>query len=249
MYFPQGTTADEQLFGVLATGARRSGKVNFGTLTCAELQVCRDADRLWSGEHAQALKLHPVYRAQVSISQPDFTAECLGAKQAGAEMLAMAIDINSAYRIGAACNRVGYHPAYTVPYSAVASQEARDPNLDGLMAATPTFPYVLSDTPATSQFATAMKTYASGVELSASASVGWTAGKLFEQAAANIGDPPSRDRLLAALWAMRGDTLGGLTQPLTFPKDAPAPRNRCWFVMQISGGRGTAPSGGTPSCP
>ena len=38
----------------------------------------------------------------------------------------MAIDINSAYRIGASCARVGFHPPMSVPYSGIANEQAKD---------------------------------------------------------------------------------------------------------------------------
>jgi len=249
MHFPQGTTADEQLFGVLATGKRLTGKIKFGTITCQELQVCHDADSHWQSDYARALGMQPVSRAQVTIAQPDYTAECLNARQAGAELLVMAIDINSAYRIATSCARAGYHPPMSVPYSGISSAQASDPNLEGLMGTLPTFPWVATDTPGELAFAAAMQKYAPGSDLSGSASVGWAAGKLFEKAATVAPQPLTREGLLAALWSMKGETLGGLTPPLTFTKDQPTAPNRCWFVMQIVHGQWTTPSGSATSCP
>ncbi|MND01921.1 hypothetical protein D3C83_211060 [compost metagenome] len=43
----------------------------------------------------------------------------------------------------------------------------------------------------------------------------------------------TREAVLASLWTFKGETLGGLTSPLTFVKGEKAPRQRCWLTLVI----------------
>jgi hypothetical protein len=51
------------------------------------------------------------------------------------------------------------------------------------------------------------------------------AGKLFEKAAAGLPEPPTSEAILRGLWGIRSETLGGLTQPLTFTEGKPSPQD------------------------
>jgi branched-chain amino acid transport system substrate-binding protein len=63
-----------------------------------------------------------------------------------------------------------------------------------------------------------------------------------------MGPQPSSDVIFDGLWALRGETLGGLTPPLTYAAHQPTPPITCYFVMRISGGRWAAPNGGEHRC-
>ena len=49
--------------------------------------------------------------------------------------------------------------------------------------------------------------------------------------------------ILAGLWSLRGDTLGGLTGPLTFVEGQPAKSPACWFHLTIQDSVWTTPDG------
>jgi len=85
-----------------------------------------------------------------------------------------------------------------------------------------------------------MRTYAPTLALSGHASSGWVAAKLFERAAANLGPSPTSAQMLGGLWSISNDTLGGLTAPLTFVRDQPAPPRYCFFPMGIEARRWVA---------
>jgi branched-chain amino acid transport system substrate-binding protein len=64
---------------------------------------------------------------------------------------------------------------------------------------------------------------------------------LFERATARLPEPPTRQAVLEGLWSLRDDTLGGLTQPLTFTRGRPAQPRACWFNMTIRDRRWISP--------
>jgi branched-chain amino acid transport system substrate-binding protein len=234
MLFPQASAGDAVIWNHMVNAHRLGGDgAAVGWVTCQEAQICRDADRLWQ-EYAPALGLDVRYRAQVSVAQPNFTAECTRAMQAGVEHFILGTDANSIRRLANDCARQGYHPSFGVLQTS--DDQAREPALDGGYFASATFPWVAKGTPATREFHQVMETYAPNVELSAHASSGWVAAKLFERAAQGIADPSDSAQILEGLWSIRDETLGGLTSALTFVRDQPAPHVHCFFAMHIRSG-------------
>jgi branched-chain amino acid transport system substrate-binding protein len=63
--------------------------------------------------------------------------------------------------------------------------------------------------------------------------LGWTAGALLEKAGTALGEPPTSEALLAGLWSIKEDTLGGITSPLTFVKNQPPSPKACWFNFEL----------------
>jgi branched-chain amino acid transport system substrate-binding protein len=219
-----------------------AGKKKLGLLACAEAQACADAARIFP-ERARPLGLDLVYSGRASIAQPDFTAECLSARNAGVETFFVMMDGNSVGRIGNSCARQGFRPQYASASSIVLDRFKADPNLDGLIGSNQTFPYFQTGTPATDEFAQAYALFGKGLNLGSGVAVGWTAGKLFEKAAANLPEPPTSDALLRGLWSIKNDTLGGLTYPLTFAEGKTSERKLCWTNIQVLKGRWTSPDG------
>jgi hypothetical protein len=196
---------------------------------------------------ATSVGFTPVYRARPSIAQPDYTSECLAAMRAGAQVLAMAFDGPSIRRVAAACRRQGFTPLFVVPSNVAAPELAGDPNLEGAIIPTQLAPWI-GDTPALQEFRDAVAQFAPGREPSALLILGWLSGKLFEAAAGSMPEPPTSEALLEGLWALQGETLGGLTHPLTFPREGTAARTLCWGVAMIQGGAFVAPRGAELSC-
>jgi branched-chain amino acid transport system substrate-binding protein len=224
-----------------------AGEIKLATLACVETQVCEDGDRLWASE-AQALGFQPVYRSRPSLTQPDFTAECLAARNAGAQVVMAGLDTASISRLAASCARQGYKPIYATLSALIADRMKSDPNLDGMIGSSNVFPYFQSGTPASDEFQQTMRAYGSHVEPGAAPATGWVSAKLFERAAARLPEPPTAEAVLTGLWTLRGDPLGGLTQPLTFVQDQPAKRLRCWFTLRIRNRAWASPDGFQQHC-
>ena len=236
MYFPQAGSGDILAFTGTPRWAARAlpeGQRKFGWISCVEAKVCDDADRVWA-KHSAEYGFEVVYRGRTSLAQPDFTAECLAARNAGVQVLAIALDQNSVLRVAASCARQGFRPTYATGALIISPQLATDQNLDGILGETNVFPYFQTDTPATAEFAKAMRTYAPNLKYGEGAATGWVAAKLFERAARNLSEPPTSAAILRGLWGIKDDTLGGLTQPLTFVQNQVAPRKEtCAFDITV----------------
>jgi branched-chain amino acid transport system substrate-binding protein len=225
--------------------ARLGGKgAKVAFLTCTEAQQCTDAEA-HIDEYTAELGLDLVYKAKASLLQPKFATECVRAKQAGAAYFITGLDPNGNRRVAQNCHEQDYHPRFEVPQTS--SAMAGEPGLQSAYFASATFPWVSSATPAMVEFQKAMARYAPKLELSAHASSGWTSAKLFERAALGITDTPTSAQILEGLWTIKNDTLGGLTAPLTFVRDKPAPAVYCFFGMEVRAQAWVA-TATTPDC-
>lgn len=245
MYFPQTSSGYAVMRTGLANAARQAlprGKKKLATLACVEAQLCTDADRIF-GEEAAKRGFELVYRSKASITQPDFTAECLAASSAGAQVFLTVMDTNSTYRVASSCARQGFKPLYATVSSIVTDRFAKDPSLSALVASSNVFPYFRSDTPATAEYQQALRQLGPDVPPGPGPALGWVGGKLLERAVANLGSEPptTSEALLRGLWSIKNDDLGGLTHPLTFTANQPAVAKACWFGLAIANGKWISP--------
>jgi branched-chain amino acid transport system substrate-binding protein len=252
VHFPLVAHGEEFVRGALYNSgdyAKTKGVRKFGVIACTEAQICNDVDRIaGNAASARSAGLELVYKARTSLAQPDFTAECISARNAGVEILLVSLDGNSVARVAASCARQNYKPLISV-FGAIAFDKMKDnPDLDGLTVNANGFPYFICGDPATTDFCDAQRKYGPVQVYGIGNSIGWTAGKAFELAARNLPDNPTPADVLAGLWTFKNETLGGLTHPLTFTKGQNAPRMTCWWPLVIEHAAFTAPDGMNVHC-
>ena len=250
MYFPQSSSGDElgRTFGPpVFAQMKATGKTKLATIYCAESPACGVAEESIA-KSADGTGIELVYRAKVSLAQPDFTAECLSASRAGAQVFFMVVDQNSTGRAATACSRQGYRPTYALTHPGVSDALKDNPLLDGAIGGSGVFPWFQSNTPATADFQQARATFGASLPNGASLASGWTAGKILELAGANLPEPATSAALLEGLWSIRGNDLGGLTYPLTFTRDRPAKAMACWYTVAIANGAWVSPNSWARHC-
>ena len=250
MYFPQMSSGDAMLRATMGSMQRQlvpSGATKLASLMCSEAQGCTDWDRLMAAE-AKNYGFAQVYRGRGSLVQPDYTAECLAARNAGAQVFFILHDVNSIGRVASSCARQGYKPRFAIPFPLAAERFKDDPNLDSVVGSATVFPWFESDTPATQEFQKALKDFGNVSVTGGGPSIGWTAGKLLEAAGARLPEPPTSAAILEGLWSLKGDTLGNLTGPLTYEREKPAPLKSCWFDLALVKGRWASPDGFALHC-
>src|SRR3954452_7450298 len=250
MFFPQ-TSSGLALTYVNIAGIAGfvvpKGKTKVATLTCQEAQFCTDANRIWP-QMAPSVGFQVVSQGRASLAQPDFTSECLSAKNANAQVLLMAMDTNSVGRVASSCARVDFHPVFSFATTVTVDRMRSDPNLEGTVLALPLSPWFQATNASVAQYKDTMARYAPGNTPTASGENGWASAKLFELAETRASDPTTSAGVLDGLWSMKNETLGGLIPPITFTKDQNAPGVKCWTVVVITGGQFTAPEGGQLHC-
>jgi branched-chain amino acid transport system substrate-binding protein len=235
-YFPQHSSGKDlplTPLGSATVSQFPQGKKKLGTIVCADgIQVCEDAKKTYP-ERAPKYGFDYVYNGSASLAQPDLTANCLAARDAGAELLMILMDKNSIQRAARSCSNIGYKPIYLLNQTIENDALATDPLLDGAVGSGVVAPWFDTSSPAVAEFREAMAAYAPGVDISGAPMQGWTSAKLFEKAAARIGNPPTSEQVLQGLWSMKDETLGGLAPPRTFTPGQPAPHAVCFWSWVV----------------
>jgi branched-chain amino acid transport system substrate-binding protein len=239
----------------IAWGAAHDMKLNGLTkaagIGCAESPDCKTGVDKWAA-YAQSEGVQVVTTMSYSIASPDYTAECIQMRNAGAQAVYPLGDVGSIVRLAQSCGRQGYHPVWVTPSSDDSMTHVAD--FENAIAVTTNFPwFVRSGSPAIQEYVDALKKYAPSLlgQSNAYVSGGWLSAKVFEVAAAHASDKPSSQDILEGLYAMRGETVGGLAPgrlALTFNRGQPTPPVYCVIPTRLVHSTWTAPQGVTPSC-
>ncbi|HVW32094.1 MAG TPA: ABC transporter substrate-binding protein, partial [Acidimicrobiia bacterium] len=251
MYFSSGSP-----YPAMAMGAEKGladlGKKKQAIIYCVEAEQC-GTWRAIAKQHAQELGVEIVYEAQVSLAQPDFTAECIQAQRNGATGIQSAIDGPSIARLARNCAQQGYKPQYMGISLAIIDSISNEPALEGLMAPQGNFPFTTSNTPAEADYQANRQKYAPSLANSPAVATVWAAGALLRDAVKGAGALPAgkvaSTDLLRGLWTLRDDNLQGLSAvPLTFEEGKPRKQVNCFYYIQLTGGKWGAPYGSKPAC-
>jgi branched-chain amino acid transport system substrate-binding protein len=250
MYFPQASSGNfllEQPMFAAADSLKAKGLTRTGLLTCLEAAQCGVARANFDSWTRQA-GLTPVYNAQASLATGDFTSNCQGAQAAGVQALVTDLDASSNSRLARSCDSIGYKPVLVSNGQAATQNSLADPRLNGFLLGVQVRPPFGAANPAVDAFKAAMAKYAPGIPVDTNVMVGWVAAKLFEAATTHLSEPPTSASVLAGLWSIKNDDLGGLTYPITFTKGQNAPRVFCYWLMAIQDGKFVSPNGGQRAC-
>lgn len=247
-FFPEGAAHSVfNLATVAAVGEVALPQKNkVGIIVCAEAQACKEAGPDYA-KFAPTVGFQVVYNASASLAQPDYTAECLAARNAGAQVLFIGLDGNSIRRLAASCARQSYRPLLTIPATAIQPGFSTDPNMAGFVGASAVYPWFLQDA-RTAEYFAAKDRFAADMISSGITMEAWINGKILELAAKNLPAQPSSQSILDGLWTIQGETLGGLTQPLSYQRDKANPQRACWFTVKVENGTWAAPNGDKLSC-
>jgi len=239
MYFSPGSNGVDLVDLVMAGTAHVTipqGKTKVATLTCQEATWCNVADGRWP-KLAAKYGYQIVYQAKASLTQPDFTSNCLSMQSAGATVVLGAFDPNAWKRVAQSCAQVGFKPVYGAPVAQTRFDFKDDPNLDGMVIPEPNLPWFINSVPVIAEMNSTFKRYAPGLQSDASTLAGWASVKLFERAARGyVSDVPTSHDFLRGLWSFKDETLGGLAPPLNFPEGKAATYPICGWPVVVKGG-------------
>ena len=251
MFFTQiiaGEVAIEATTASYARSAKAANLTKMGLVTCSDgVQVCEDTARSVP-RYASKYGVKLAYQGKASLAAPDFTANCLAARNAGVEILYLALDANSYQRFGRSCTSVDYHPKYGIAQPVMLAEVARDANMQGSPGVSYTAPFFFNANPAIAEFHRAMSQYAAGVPLTGSASLGWSAAKLLQAAARRLSPTPTSADILEGVWSLNGEDLGGLTAPLRFRRDGPTVPPVCYWQVVVADNSYQTPDNGQRHC-
>jgi branched-chain amino acid transport system substrate-binding protein len=126
---------------------------------------------------------------------------------------------------------------------------AKTPALDGTLDAEGVVPFYDTTTTGGQAYQALLAKYLPdlGDKNGPNAFYSFVSGELFKKAVENAGAATvTADTVKQGLYMMSGETLGGLTPPLTFVKDKATLVN-AYFTVGIKGGKFIEPNGATPA--
>ena len=233
MFYPLGGSVVTNIWGQMKSAAE-AGNKKVGVVLCTEIAACAQAQPLFT-KNATDVGMQMVYNALASQTQASYTAECLAAKNAGAEAVATSPTPWSC---------AGLRPPELQPRSGSAPTWARPRPLikqrpRSARRSAPPSDWICLDTTiqAAKDLNAALKQYhpeyavraAASTTSSARAVHAWAGGIEFAKAITNANVAADRDR------HQRGrhqgpvdvprETLGGIAPPLTF-SDGTKPTRR-----------------------
>jgi branched-chain amino acid transport system substrate-binding protein len=245
-YFPSSAS-----FPAISFGALKSlvdvGKKKVGIVYCVEAEQCKTW-RDTAVAKAASVGAQIVYDAQVSLAQPDFTAECVSAQRNGAEGVMVGMDSPSVLRFARACAQQGYKPQLVNATLAVIEAAAKDDLTQGMLAVVGTFPHMAEDTAEAREYHAAIKQYSPSLDSSPTTTTVWTAGALLRAIGQKLPDKVTSADFFPGLYGIKNNTLGGLVGPLTFNEGRAASPINCVFQLKVVDHRFTAPAGSQQQC-
>lgn len=253
-FFSVGQTLDSYPTNFV-DAARKVGATSMGVLYCAEAVTCQQTVPPIKTT-AQKLKETLTYVSAISASSPNFTAPCVAAQQAGTQALVVADAVSVVQLVAQSCATQNYNPYYIALDGAVSESFTSTPGIDTKLIGSETdYPFFLNAIPASKTMISAIRKYQPALitnpNYSELVTQAWASGLLFSAAAAashaGKNGAITAAQIKTGLYALHGDTLGGLTPPLTFHKGSPTPID-CWYWIRIQNKKFTAPYGVKPVC-
>jgi branched-chain amino acid transport system substrate-binding protein len=242
-FFPTGTTLVALAYGVMAT-AKKYGH-NFALMYCAEAPACAATNSLYQF-FAPGLGLKAV-GLSVSSTAPNYTAPCQTVIDAHAESVQYADAASIALRMADDCAEQGIKAQIIESGGIPDNTWLPDANVQGELTIDPDIPISVTSTPAMQAYYALLTKY--GVTLNdTQGQTAYIGAMLFQKAVESITSPNiTAADIKTALYSLSGETLGGLTPPLTYIKGQSTSVD-CWFTNSLMGGKFTTPDGVNSTC-
>jgi branched-chain amino acid transport system substrate-binding protein len=255
-FYPEGQTEDSLFSGIIQAVKQAGGSSpKFALFYCAEAVQCQEGIAPLQAA-AKGANETVVATLEVSASAPNYTAQCLAAKQAGATVIFTADAQQVDEKIIQDCYAQGYKPKVVIDGEILLPSLTTTPAINqNTYFTVPNFPY-FAKLPAITAMNKALDKYAPGVRKDVNYGElpmeTWVAGKMFEAAAAAgklgaNGKAPTSAQLTKGLDSLNGTTLGGLAPPLNFTAGKPHPVD-CWYWAVLKKGKYSTPLGLKPAC-
>ncbi len=250
----QTAVSQYYLFDEIMLAAQKVGGHKMAVLYCAENPACKQTVAPLSAA-AKQFGIPVVFNAAILASAPNYTAQCLAAKSAGADVMFIADGPAPTLAAAASCAAQGYTPHQVSDEAAYSQQMAGKPGWNGFLGTQDNIPFFVTSTPGSAAYHQALQQYAPSVLTNAQFSILptilWTTGLLIAQAAQTgaVGttNPMTGPALVNGVYQLHSTNLGGMTPTLTYVRGQPN-QPHCWFWAGIQNGHWNLPYGLSTTC-
>ena len=219
-------------------------------LYCAEVPGCKAASTILE-TFGTPIGLDVAYTAGVAANSSDYTAVCLAMQDAGVQSYNMSVATAVNQRIADQCAALGFEAQLVQVGDTATNLREKQPVYDGTQFVGNSPGFFVDTTPAEKEYQAAMEKYvpdlgSDAVPNAPSSLNSWVAGKLFEAAVKASGSKDiTSQTLFDGLYALKGETLGGLAPPLTYTQGQPTLFN-VYYPYQLEDGKWVQPEGPDP---
>lgn len=249
-FYPSGQTNDSGIASGVRISATRAGVTKLAYLYCAESPVCATNVGIF---RTQTKKdgISLVYSASISATAPNYTAQCLAAKQAGADGLWVGDGSAVTARVVEDCAKQGYTPTLVTIGTGLGPEMLKSSVANkNVWVSFADAAFVTPDATPIKKMDEVLDKYDPGLreqDIYNQFSVQfWGAGLLLEAAAKNAGitadTAVTADVIRSGLDKIKHETLGGFSPSLTFTAGQPHPVH-CYYTVHIQNGK-AEPVGG-----
>ncbi len=253
-FYPVGQTNDSAIYAVINT-VKSAGATNLANVYCAESPICAESVPAFKAT-GQQLGVPVVYNAEISGTAPNYTAQCVAADQKGVKSVFIGDASAIIVRVATDCSQQNFLPIYVQEMGGFGLNEAAAPGLkNALWLESPAIPFVAT-TPAVQAANAAMDKSYPGVRENKNLFVEdaftlWISGALLEDAVKagglTAGATPTAAEVTTGLASLKGDTVDGMSPPLTFTPGKPHAVD-CWFTARVQGGVTSVQNNGQVTC-
>jgi branched-chain amino acid transport system substrate-binding protein len=250
-FFPPGGTFNYS-DGAGAVAAKKAGVKKEAALYCVEVAICQQATE--QGKPLLAKEgIQVVYSAGIGFSAPNYSAQCIAAKQSGADAMTVGDASAIVTKVAENCATQGYKPRELSADGSVAIAWLGVPAMNGnvdVQADLPWFVHNAATKPMYDALAKDAPGVTTGPNFGEVVIQAWAAGVLLQLAAeaGKIGAAPTAAQITKGLYALpKGTTIDGLSPPISFTKGKPA-SNSCFYEMGIKNAKFVELGGGKPFC-
>jgi branched-chain amino acid transport system substrate-binding protein len=248
MFYPMAASNVVNIWGFMKA-AKAAGATKVAVVLCTEVAACAQAQGFFK-VMAESVGLQQVYTTLSSRTQVSYTAECLAAKNAGADAVASFVNNTVLSRD---CGRQDYHPLYInsllLPEPGVV---AISPELERTVGASAQWPCYLAESPGpVKEYLAAMKKYGHGEwnpggsgfdQVADVPCVAWVGGVAFAKAIQNLGVTAdavvSSEDVIRGLSMFQDETLGGIAPKVTLSDGTkPNPQVQCMWFYRYDGSK------------
>jgi len=239
-FFDPGSTFNDFTIGEAYLAKLVHSKAS-ADLYCAEVALCSQAlGPLRANLPKFGSKL--VYASAIGFAAPNYSAQCLAAKQAGATSMTVGDATQIVNKVVQNCAAQGYDPIQLSGDGTVGISWLSIPQFNGNVDAQPDVPFFVHNSATDPMYAALKKYYPSQLTNPNFGEIvveNWADAILLQDALGEVklASTPTAAEVTTGMYNLpQGTTLGGLTPPLHFKKGKPT-TNVCFFYMGIKNGK------------
>lgn len=245
-FFPSGGNEIGFIYGILAN-AKEAGNSKMAVFYCAEYPNCKTLATSMETMAKNIGGIEVAEKLNIAASEPSYTAQCLQAKQSGADSMYVNDAGPTLPNAITDCQHQGFEVPQYNNINDTNGEFFENPVSEGMSLTLPNPPAADTSTPGGKYMNETLEKYAPGIQgeknWNEAMAITWSGLQLFRKAAelGHVTASSTSEDVYDGLYKIKNYTIEGLSPPLTFTKGK-ATTVYCWFSGEIKEGTAVSES-------